>query len=183
MAAEAQARLNVCFRDIISFYQQAGIDPNSVAMLDSFIDRHLPFDFLSLAEGFGKCMAFINHDELLALLIKGYSTLIDGFNAERKGVSKRHKLLLEDKKADPAVVARLENLMADLDSRKQQAETINQKLKVMNMVPAALFRDPKFEPYEYYQKIRAQQWKEAAEAREAAIPHKRKKDTSERSSM
>jgi hypothetical protein len=177
MAAEAQARLNVCLRDIISFYEHAGIDAKSLAMLESFIDRHLPFDFLSLAEGFGKCMAFINHDELIALLIKAFSTLIDGFVVERKGIAKKHKNLLEDKKADPAVIARLENLMADLDSRKQTAEMTNQRLKVMNMVPAALFRDPKFEPYEYYQKVRATHWREAAEAREAAAPHKKKRES------
>ena len=85
---------------------------------------------------------------------------------------------MEDKKADPAVIARLENLMADLDNRKQQAESTNQRLKVMNMVPAALFRDPKFEPYEYYKNVRATYWREAAEAREAAAPHKKKKESS-----
>jgi hypothetical protein len=181
MAAEAQARLNISLRDIINFFDQAKIDAKSVAMLESFIDRHLPFDFLTLAEGFGKCMAFINHDELVTLLIKGYTTLIDGFVIERKGIAKKHKLLLEDKKADPAVVARLENLMADLDSRKQTADLSNQRLKVMNMIPAAMFRDPNFEPYGYYQKVRAAQWKEAQDAKEAAAPHKKKRDTSERS--
>ena len=74
--------------------------------------------------------------------------------------------------------------MADLDSRKQQAETINQKLKVMNMVPAALFRDPKFEPYEYYQKIRAQQWKEAAEGpRSSHTAQEKERYKQKRSSM
>lgn len=177
MAAEAQARLNVCLRDIISFYEQAGIDAKSVAMLESFIDRHLPFDFLSLAEGFGKCMAFIDHDTLIALLVKAFSTLIDGFTIERRGIAKKHRILMEDKKADPAVIARLENLMADIDARKQTAEMTLQRLKVMNMVPAALFRDPKFEPYAYYQNIRAQHWREAAEAREATMQHKKKRES------
>ena len=143
MAAEAQARLNICLRDIITFFEQGGIDGNSIAMLESFIDRHLPMDFLSLAEGFGKCMAFINHDELIALLVKAFNTLIDGYVIEKKAVSKKHKILIEDKKSDPAVIARLEALMADLDSRKQTAEMTNQRLKIMNMVPAAMFRDPK----------------------------------------
>lgn len=177
MAAEAQARLNICLRDIITFFEQGGIDGNSIAMLESFIDRHLPMDFLSLAEGFGKCMAFINHDELIALLVKAFNTLIDGYVIEKKAVSKKHKILIEDKKSDPAVIARLEALMADLDSRKQTAEMTNQRLKIMNMVPAAMFRDPKFDAEGYYQKVRSANWREAQEAKEAAAAqHRKKKD-------
>jgi hypothetical protein len=160
-SAEAQARLNVTLKDIVGFYVQAGIDEKSVALMESFIEKHLTVDFLSLAEGFGKCMAFINHDELISLLLKAFLGLIDGYVIERKMVNKRLKLLKEDKKADQEVVARLERLIGDIDDRKALAMTTANRLKAMNMVPLALFNDPKFDAYSYYRTTLLAKQKEA----------------------
>lgn len=155
--AEAQARLNICLKDIIAFFENAGIDRNSLSLLESFLEKHQTVDFLNLAEGYGKCMAFIDHDELVGLLLKSYTTLIEGYLLERKQVNKRLKILKEDKKADPDVVSRLEHLIVDIDNRKAAANVINNRLKAMNLIPAKLFLDPNFDAYSYYKTALAKQ--------------------------
>ena len=116
--AEAQARLNVALKDIVQFFEDEGVKEHSVVLLNSFIDKHLTVDFLALAENFGKCMAFINHDELTSRLFKSFSILMEGYIIERKVTNKRLKMLKEDKKSDPDVILRLENLIIDIDQRK-----------------------------------------------------------------
>lgn len=171
MSAEAQARLNVALKDVINFYEAANIAPSSVQLMETFVEKHQPIDFLTLAEGFGKCMAFIDHDELVSLLLKAFILLIEGYVIERKQINKKLKILKEDKKADPAKVNSLENMVVDLDQRKAVAMSTMNRLKVMNLVPAALFRDPKFDAYSYYKTALAQQQATAA----AAAPPKKGK--------
>lgn len=170
-SAESQARLNVCLKDIVAFYEQAGVAQQSLTLMESFIDKHLTVDFLTLAEGFGKCMAFIDHDELISQLLKSYLQLIEGYIIERKMVNKKLKLLKEDKKSDPDVIARLENLIIDIDNRKAIAMTTANRLKVMNLVPAAMFRDPKFDAFSHYKVA----WEKQRAAQAAAMPHKKGK--------
>lgn len=143
--AEAQARLNVNLRDIVTFFEEASIQEHSIDLLNSFIDKHLTMDFLSLAEGFGKCMAFINHDDLSAKLLKSYMTLIDGYIIERKIVNKKIRILKEDKKADPEVVLRLENLLIDVDNKKALAMSSCMRIRAMNTIPFASFTDEQFD--------------------------------------
>jgi hypothetical protein len=117
-SVDAQARLNVNLREIVTFFEESGVQEQSIQLLNSFIDKHLSTDFLELAEGFGKCMAFIDHDELVNKLLKTFSSLVDGYVVERKIVSKRIRLLKEDKKTDPDVLTRQENLLLDVDNKK-----------------------------------------------------------------
>eukprot|EP01031_Cornospumella_fuschlensis_P028591 gene28591-34515_t len=156
--AEAQARLNVNLREIVQFFADAGVNDRSVNLLNSFIDKHLTMDFLSLAEGFGKCMAFLDHDDLISRLFKAYQCLIDGYIAERKLLSKRIRLLKEDKKADPDVLARQENALVEVDNKKAVAIVGLARLRAMNMVPLDGFkRDPKFNPMPVYKAALEQQ--------------------------
>ena len=151
--AEAQARLNVSLRDIVSFLEESGVREHSVELLNSYIDKHLTVDFLSLAEGYGKSMAFVDHDELVSKLYRSYSLLIEGYQLERKQVSKRLKNLKEDKKADPEVVLRNENLIVDIDNRKTVALVSCMRLRSMNAIPFNNFKDEKFDYQSQYKKI------------------------------
>jgi hypothetical protein len=169
-SAEAQARLNVHLREIVSFYQEAGIEQSSVELMDTFIDKHQTMDFMGLVEGFGKCMAFIDHDELVVLLLKAFMSLTDGFVIERKILNKKLRLL-KDKKTDPDLLVRLENLPNDIDTKKAIAMTNANRLKAMNMIPVAKFYDEAFKPKGFYQEAKA---KLRAEEAAHAPAHKKK---------
>lgn len=151
-AAENLARLNICLKDIVTFFEEAGIQASSVELLNSFIDKHLYTDFLSLAEGFGKCMAFINHNELIRRVLDAFNILINGYVIERKGIMKRIRILKEDKKTDPDVLAKQENLLADVDQRKAIAIVTCARIRAMNYIPVDMFRDEKFDGVQYYDK-------------------------------
>ena len=148
-SAEAQARLNVSLQDLVTFFEEAGANEKSIELMNSFIEKHLTMDFLTLAEGYGKCMAFIDHDKLVSELLKCYLQLIDGYVIERKMINKKLKLLKEDKKADPDVVTRLENLLLDIDNKKAQAMVVSMKLRAMDSIPLSKFMDEKFDPKAY----------------------------------
>lgn len=145
-AAEAQARLNITLRDILTFFQENGIQEHSAVLLETFIEKKQALDFLNLADGYGKCMAFINHDALIELILASYTALIDGYIIERKITSKRIKNLKEDKKADPDVLARQENLLVDIETRKSSASAALVRFRIMSKVPLTNFRDPSFNP-------------------------------------
>lgn len=149
-SAEAQARLNVNLREIVSFFVDAGINDRSIQLLNSFIDKHLTTDFLSLAEGFGRCMAFVDHDELISKIFRTYQCLIDGYIIERRIINKRIRLLKEDKKTDPEILARQENLLVDVDNKKAVAIVSMARLRAMNFIPFASFKEPKFNPHIAY---------------------------------
>ena len=143
--AEAQARLNVSLKDVVQFFEDEGVKEHSIVLLNTFIDKHLTVDFLNLAENFGKCMAFIDHDELTSLLFKSFSILMDGYIIERKVTNKRLKLLKEDKKSDPDVILRLENLIIDIDQRKAVVTVSLARLRAMQTMSISKFKDPKFD--------------------------------------
>lgn len=144
-SAEAQARLNVLLHEVKDFFQSAGARDRSLELMENFIEKHLNNDFLELAENYGKCMAFINHDELVNLLLKCYLQMIDGFIIERKLINKRLRLLKEDKKADPEVIARIENALSDLDNKKALATVESMRLRAMDEIPLEKFMDSKFD--------------------------------------
>ncbi|KAJ1400315.1 hypothetical protein B484DRAFT_243296 [Ochromonadaceae sp. CCMP2298] len=170
-SVEAQVRLNVNLREIVSFFQEAGIELSSVEMMETFIDKHQTMDFLGLVEGFGKCMAFIDHDELVTHLLRSFLSLVDGFVIERKILSKKLRALKEDKKTDPDLLIRLENLLNDIDHKKAVAMTNANRLKAMNMIPSAMFHDVKFTPMPAYLEVKA---KLRAEEAVHAPAHKKK---------
>jgi hypothetical protein len=156
-SVEAQARVNVNLREIVSFFETSGIQDHSLQMLNSFIDKHLTIDFLNLAEGYGTCMAFIDHNELITKLLKTYICLIDGYIIERKIINKRIRLLKEDKKSDPDVLARQENLLNEVDNKKAYAITAMARLRAMNMIPFEKFKNEKFNAFMEYKGIMATQ--------------------------
>lgn len=150
--AENQARLNVCLKDIVTFFEEAGVTESSVELLNSFIEKHLVMDFLNLAEGFGKCMAFINHNELIKKILEGYNTIINGYVIERKAINKKIRVLKEDKKADPEVLAKQEHLLSEVDQKKAHAVVVLARIRAMNHLSVDMFKDEKFDAIQYYDK-------------------------------
>lgn len=152
---EAQARLNVCLREVVSFFEAAGVQSHSLDLLNDYVEKHMTFEFLELAEAFGKCNAFIDHDLLMSLLLLAWNTLSDGCMVEKKQLTKKIKILKEDKKTDQEYLARQENLLADVDQRKALVLVSCIRLKTMASIPLDLFkRDPKFEYMKHHTNLK-----------------------------
>lgn len=139
--AEAQARLNVCLRDIITFFEEGGLHEHSSNLLNEYIDKHLSIDFLVLSESYGECMAFVDHDVLISKLSQGWNLLYDGYSIERKVVSKRVKALKEDKKTDPAFLQKQENILLDLDEKKATVLVNATRYRAMQTMSFKSFRE------------------------------------------
>ena len=140
---EAQARLNVSLRDLVQFFEQAGILQQSIDKLNEFIDKHQTIDFLTLVQAYGKCMAYINHDELIVKVNASWELFLDGLNLERKLINKKLKALREDKKADPNNVLKQEALIADIDEKKSRVVLNNVRLKAVKCTSISEFiNDP-----------------------------------------
>lgn len=143
--AENNARLNVELEDLIIFFESAEIQEHSIANMKDLIEKGLISDCLDLAEGFGKCMAFINHEELLSKMLSCYSVLIDGIKIERKMTGKKLGLLREDKKADPEILAKVESQMENVEKRLSAGKVEHARLQAMSFFPMDKFKDPKFD--------------------------------------
>lgn len=143
--AENQARLNIELQDIITFFEEQKIQEQSIALLNDFIEKKLATNFLSLAEGYGKCMAFIDHEELLSKLVKCSVLLIDGYKIESKIARKKLNALKEDKKTDPEVMAKNEKINVDIDLKLAEGKVEYARLRAMGKIPAESFKDPHFD--------------------------------------
>lgn len=137
---EAQARLNSSLNDIVIFFAQgANVPSTSIDILNDYIEKHLSFEFLLLAESYGRSMAFINHDELVNMLWISWSLLLDGYALERKITIKRIRMLKEDKKTDPNLLARQEQLLIDVENKKAKTLVECMRLKAMKLFPIKSF--------------------------------------------
>jgi len=76
-AADIAARLNVQCRDIVSFYENNRVQPNSITMLNKLIDTKNYIDFLDLVESYSRSMPFIDHDEFSNSLAKAWTLYSD----------------------------------------------------------------------------------------------------------
>jgi hypothetical protein len=145
--AEIQARINVALKDIISFYEDAKCPASSLENLQGLLDSHDYMRFLELAEGFSQCMAFIDHNLIVSKMHAAWNLVHDSIVIERKMVSKRLRPLEEDKKADPELVAKLQNIKANHDRRKAKASISCAKFGFMMKIPIQEFlKDPNFNP-------------------------------------
>lgn len=154
-SADALARLNVTLRDIVTFFEESNIESESVGQLNGYIDSHQVIEFLSLAESYGLCMAFIDHDQLLERLTKSYGALLDGYVIEKKIINKKLKFLKEDKKSDPEVIARLENALVDVEHRKATVNVSAMRLRAMMSIPRDNFMDASFDAIKYTKENKA----------------------------
>ena len=153
-SAEAQARLQLSLRDIIEFFEKAGVEQHSVENLTEFISKNQTFGFLELSEAFGECMAFIDHDDLLNKIQASYHLLSEGYNIERKIINKRLKFLKEDKKSDPGIIDKNENNLLDVESKKATVLVQCLRLKAMASIPVKSFKsNPNFDALLHYKKV------------------------------
>lgn len=143
--ADAQARVNVVLRDLVSFFEAGGVSGRSIEILNDKIDKHDSNQFLALAESYGEAMAFLDHDFLVAKLKDAWGLLVICYEIEKKGILKKLKALREDKKAEPATVIKQENLLADIEHKRGCAMIEFLRLKFMTTIPIESFKDPNFD--------------------------------------
>jgi hypothetical protein len=139
--AECTARLNVSLQDIKMFYEEAQCAPEQIENLNSLIETHEPVKFLELSEGFSHCMAFIDHDKIIRLLMASWNLQHDCINIERKIVSKKLRNLEGDKNSDPEIILKLTNSKSNIDKRKATAVIHCAKLSYMLKFPIQKFLD------------------------------------------
>lgn len=154
--SEIQARLSVQLADFRAIFEAAGIQQHSLDMLDMLAKDKKQADYLTLVEDFGNSMAYMDHDDLVGRLMTSWMLVVDALTAERKAVKKRITALKEDKKSDPDVLARQEGAFNDLSSKRAVAVCALTRLKIMNTLPLARFKDPAFDGASEYEKIRAE---------------------------
>ena len=110
------------------------------------ITKHQTVELLTLVESYGQCNAFIDHDQLLNLLYTSWCLLSDGYAIEKKITTKRIKNMKEDKKTDPDVLARQENLLIEIEQKKAHVLVAVIRLRTMLSIPLADFKsNPNFD--------------------------------------
>jgi hypothetical protein len=154
-SAEAQLRLQFSLKDLISFFEKAGVSSQSIENLQEFVTKNQTMAFLELAEAFGECMAFIDHDDVLIKIQGSFHLLAEGYNIERKLIVKRLKFLREDKKSDPSLIEKNENGLVDIDQRKALVLVQCLRLRAMLTIPIKHFKEnPNFDCIAHYNKIK-----------------------------
>lgn len=153
-SAETLARLHSSLKDVISFFEKAGVSSHSIDNLNEFLTKNQTIAFLELAEAFGECMAFIDHDDLLIRLQGSFHLLADGYNIERKIILKRLKFLKEDKKSDSVLIDKNENSLVDVEQRKALVLVQCLRLRAMLTIPIRHFKeDPNYDCMSHYNKL------------------------------
>jgi hypothetical protein len=146
MAADAQARLHVNLQDIVTFYEEGGCGASSLDRLNKFIEGHDYFAYLDLAEGFGKCMAFIDHDVMAVKMQEAWTGLNNLYVVEKKSIDKRIKNMEQDKKADPDILLKYQNMKIDLEEKLAKVLVQITKYKYINVYPLKRFNEKSFNP-------------------------------------
>ena len=146
MAADAQARLHINLQDVVTFYKEGGCGQSSLDKLEAFIEAHDYFAYLDLAEGFGKCMAFIDHDVMATMMQTAWTGLNDLYVIEKKSIDKRIKNMEQDKKADPDILLKYQNMKIDLEQKLARVLVQITKYKYINVYPLKRFNEKSFNP-------------------------------------
>lgn len=146
--AEAQARLCAILRDIAEFYESGGCSSSSIAKMNDRINTQQFFDFLELAEGYSKCMAFIDHDEFVRKMATAWIAFEDSVNIEKKILNRRLRNLEGDKNADPDLIAKLQNNKNDLDLKSARISVYRIKFLVARTFPIRKFMDKNYDAAE-----------------------------------
>lgn len=155
---ELQARLNVQLTDLRGIFEAAGVQEHSLTLLDTLAKEKKAADYLTLIEGFDQSMAFVDHDDVCNRLATSWSLAGELINAERKNLKKKIAALKEDKKTDPDVLSRQEDLLNNLYIRRATAQTNTMRLKVMQKISINEFKaNPVMNALERYKEVMAEQ--------------------------
>jgi hypothetical protein len=147
-SAEAQARLCASLREIAEFYEVGGCSSSSITKFNDLINTQQYFDVLELAEGYSKCMAFIDHDELVRKLGISWGCFEDCLNIEKKIINRRLRNLEGDKNADPDLIAKLHNIKSELEQKLARIMVYKIKFIIVRNYPIRKFMDKTYDPME-----------------------------------
>ena len=164
-AQESRDRLNVHMQDMISFFEENGCEAVSlqklVAAHESFVrgEPNSHFGFLELVEGYSKCMAFIDHDALSGQIAQAWHGVEQFLLIDKKVINRRLKVLEEDKKSDPEIIAKLHTKkdVVDQDLAKVLVQVI--KYNLINSVPIERFYDKSYNALAEYDRLKLEKSK------------------------
>lgn len=134
------AKLNVVCSDMQALLEAGKIADHSITALNVMKDKKQYGDFLDLVESFGESMAFLDHDALAALLQKAWTINMDVVNTERKALSKKVQALREDKKADPDLISKNEDLLEQVNQKRALAVASVVRFKAMTAISINEFK-------------------------------------------
>jgi hypothetical protein len=139
---------------MVSFFISGGCEEESVQRLSRFAEAHAHVDFLELSEGFSKCMAFIDHDTLANRIMVGWSGIEQYLLLDKKAINKKLRVLEEDKKADPEIIAKLRAKRDIIDQELARVKIQIIKYNLINSIPISRFSDKNFNAITYYDKTK-----------------------------
>lgn len=131
------AKLMVVFTDMSTIFEG---DQVSIATLTGLREQKKFAEFLDLCESYGESMAFLDHQALMDQLVKGWTIMIDVLKAEGKSLTRKLTALREDKKTDPAVLAKAEGNMEDFYGRRAIANANMVRLDAMARIQLDEFK-------------------------------------------
>lgn len=81
--------------------------------------------------------------------------ILNSVNLERKALLKKIKALQEDKKTDPDVITRQENLLVEVEDKKLRALLATTRVRAMTKLSVEYFKmDPNFDYKEKYAQVK-----------------------------
>lgn len=153
-AQEARDRLNVHLQDMVTFFVDGGCEAKSIAKLQNCLESHSHFDFLELSEGYSKCMAFIDHDALALKIQAGWNGIEQYLLLDKKVINRKLRVLEEDKKSDPEVIAKLHNKKDIIDQELAKVKIQIIKYTLINSMPIERFYDKSYNAMVEYDRQR-----------------------------
>lgn len=151
---EARDRLQVHLQDMVTFFEEGGCESKSIQKLVSCLEIHSYFDFLELSEGYSKCMAFIDHDQLSSKIQVGWSGIEQFLLLDKKVINRKLRVLEEDKKSDPEVIAKLHAKKDGIDQELARVKLQIIKYSLINSIPIRRFSDKNFNAIADYERRR-----------------------------
>lgn len=151
------ARLNVCCRDLIAIFEANFVPSAVIDRLNSLIDTREHFEFLEIALGFRKTMAFLDHELVLEKLVMGFNLMDDSLVNEKKNLMKKIKAL--DEKKDAELIEKLTATKNIVEEKRAKSMILYGQLRMESRVPLHHFAEDKnFDAFTYAKKLAPETW-------------------------
>jgi len=145
--ADIQSRLTIVCQDIVTFFEESGVDQHSVALLSSKVESQHNVEVMNIAAAYGKSMAFIDHDVLHKNMAIAWSLIDDKARNDRNIVVKKINALAGDKSDEaPGKIIILKQQFEDIDKRRAVSLVECLKYKYMVTVPMEKFKTEEGSP-------------------------------------
>lgn len=139
--ADIASRLTIVCQDIVTFFEEAGIDKHSVALLNAKVESQHNVELMHIAAAYGQSMAFIDHDVLHKNMAIAWSLIDDKARNDRNIIVKKINALTGDKSEDaPGKIIALKQQFEDIDKRRAISLVECLKYKYMVTVPMEAFK-------------------------------------------